>query len=108
MARASGRHSITSFRNVHRSRTASHAVLYAGSVMESRASECARMYAISSAVDTGLVGTITVLVFAAAIQKTRNSGQVPRWRMKGYPGFKHRRGGKRAEGLASRQPSRQV
>jgi hypothetical protein len=39
------------------------------------------MYAISSALDTGFVGTITVPVLAAAIQKRRNSGQLPKWRL---------------------------
>src|SRR5438046_3080723 len=62
-----------------RSCTARQASPQRASVTARRASEWARMYAISSAVDAGLVGTITVPVRAAASQNTRNSGQFPRW-----------------------------
>jgi hypothetical protein len=48
------------------------------------------MYAISSAEEMGLVGTITVPVLAAAIQKRRNSGQFPRWRLNLPPGLSPR------------------
>src|SRR5258705_6532692 len=75
---SSGRASITPVRAGQRAATAWTGAAYCGSVTESLASECARMYSISSAVEVGLVGTMTVPVLAAAIQKRRNSGQLPR------------------------------
>src|SRR5438093_12824102 len=74
----SGRASITPLRAGQRAATAWMGAAYCGSVTESLASEWARMYAISSAVEVGLVGTMTVPVVAAAIQRSRNSGQLPR------------------------------
>src|SRR5216684_4409020 len=84
------------------------AAAYWGSVTARRASECVRMYSISSAVATGLVGTMTVPVLAAAIQKRRNSGQLPRCRLNLSPCRRPHASNRWATRLTSASNSRQV
>src|ERR1700675_3585352 len=72
---------MTSRRAGQRGQAACTGAAYWGSVIARRASEWPRMYSISSVVETGLVGTMTIPVLAAASQKKRNSGQLPRWRL---------------------------
>ena len=66
------------------------------------------MYAISSEVEAGLLGTITVPVRAAASQNVRNSRQFPRWMLNFSCGSSPRRSRKCAARFTSRSNSRNV